>query len=573
MTTLNTSDNIDVVLGRSAPVPKGPQVAAESLPVVLATDQAAVPVQEVNKTASEVELSLLGIRRTESTLGIFADVTTYDANPQEWQASRRESLSTAETTLAGTSNGTAFEHIPAESAARVVSGVAGNSSDFYAILSSRRFFRYQPGRISAGTFGVSMSVSNNATDIKKWGLFDKYNGYYFEVQGGQTASDFNFYCVRRSDAFSAAVSPGSGETGTAGTDLVITRDGLPYIHAGLFDKSLRVDSGGVEINAGQAVTFRVATEFQYVYEYRVPRKYFSHDRMDATSNQVRYYSDKVPAQTAFTVAVAGTADAPILTFTNGSALDSYSSVWSLNFSQVTMYRVEYSWYGAIGATFLAYVPDGNTAGDARWVRIHTIRCSNQTRLPSLGNAFLPITYYAAKGTASLSWIKKYGASYYIDGGDKGTSVIRTANTAPASLTDGQASLLLGLQVKTTINSVRNRMQVYPIRLAIGSTGRAFVELMKNGTVTNGSYASAGTLSPINVDDTPSNVSIAGGEVFAAFQVGSGGFDIDLTPYFGFDKQYLSFPLTAQAGDTLWVRVTPLGGNYSVACGLTWEEQS
>ena len=107
-----------------------------------------------------------------------------------------------------------------------------------------------------------------------------------------------------------------------------------------------------------------------------------------------------------------------------------------------MYKIEFSWYGAVGALFLAYVPVSN--GEARWVRVHHLRASNQLKVSSLGNATLPITYMAyggggpdlsfgyphadrsinfidALGRQSYSEnIVKYGASYYIDGGDRGT---------------------------------------------------------------------------------------------------------------------------------------------------------
>ena len=73
-----------VVVGRTAPVPPGQQVSANSVPVVIASDQSAIPVEEQNKQQSEVALSLLGIPRSEVALGIFADVNTYDVNPTEW---------------------------------------------------------------------------------------------------------------------------------------------------------------------------------------------------------------------------------------------------------------------------------------------------------------------------------------------------------------------------------------------------------------------------------------------------------------------------------------------------------
>jgi hypothetical protein len=100
------------------------------------------------------------------------------------------------------------------------------------------------------------------------------------------------------------------------------------------------------------------------------------------------------------------------------------SVYDIDFSKVTMWKIEFSWYGAVGALFLCYVPVGN--GEARWVRVHHMRASNQLDVASLGNATLPITYMTHSGPSNglpdsgKSTLVKYGASYYIDGGDKGT---------------------------------------------------------------------------------------------------------------------------------------------------------
>ena len=52
-----------VTVGRTTPIPPGPQPAAKSLPVVLATDTEAVPVRVANQQITEVSLSLLGIPR------------------------------------------------------------------------------------------------------------------------------------------------------------------------------------------------------------------------------------------------------------------------------------------------------------------------------------------------------------------------------------------------------------------------------------------------------------------------------------------------------------------------------
>jgi len=118
-----------------------------------------------------------------------------------------------------------------------------------------------------------------------------------------------------------------------------------------------------------------------------------------------------------------------------------------------MYKIEFSWYGAVGALFLAYVP--LDSGEARWVRVHHLRASNQLKVSSLGNPTLPITYmvygggtefsygylnnekqinYIAGSSSRSEFLVKYGASYYIDGGDRGTvRLFNYATPAPENV--------------------------------------------------------------------------------------------------------------------------------------------
>ena len=569
-----------VTVGRTAPIPPGPQTAEKSLPVVIASDQEAVPVVVQNQQISEVSLSLLGIPRAETALGIFADVTTYDINPNEWQSE----------------GGGTTSHIASESAAKITIGTAVTNN--YQILSSKRFFRYQPGRVSAATFGTRVNITTDFTDIKKFGAFDKRDGYYIEVQGGGQTSitdkETNCYCVRRTSALESN-EPGirtanlaDGDRGTAGTDLVVVRAGLTYIHAALFDSSLLGAGNNIGGNASSngaatvAASFlTVPNDYRYTYEYRVPRKFFSHDRLDG-ENRTQYYSDRTPGRSSFTVSISGTAGSPIVSYGNSTAVTTEEgdivtrqSVWSGDFSKVTMFKIEYSWYGAVGGHFLAYVPDATTAGEARWVRMHHIRASNQLTSPSLANPTLPISYLVQKGTSgNENSLYKYGASYYIDGGDKGTIVARSqSNTADRSVT-ASGTMLLALRTKNTINSVRNRMQVYPTRLGLGSDGRGIVKLIKNPTSTSGTatFTSADALSPIEFTTSSGVTVITGGITVATFFVGAGGVDLDLAPYFGYNKDYLSYPLTAAAGDTLYLFAQSASGTINMSGALTWEEQ-
>jgi hypothetical protein len=268
-----------VVVGRTAPVPPGQQKSEKSIPVVIANDQSTIPVAEQNKIQSEVALSLLGIPRSEVALGIFADVNTYDVNPTEWSATPEQYSTVANSGVyAGIaqSMGWGLTHIPEESGALIEA-----PADKTAVLTSKRFFRYQPGRVSAATFGVkTTSIGNTGSNIqnpcvRKYGIFDNYDGYYWESRNN--GSGDNFCVVRRTQSIiyenpipfgglstqqsqdygrtnpqdplaprgsesennaTALQNPAVGGRPKKFGDLVILRDGLIMTHAAVYDPSL-----------------------------------------------------------------------------------------------------------------------------------------------------------------------------------------------------------------------------------------------------------------------------------------------------------------------------------------------
>ncbi len=193
ISSINSNSSV-INVGRTTPVSPGSQTADKSIPVVMASDQSAIPVEEQNKVQSEVALSLLGIPRAEVALGIFADVNTYDVNPSEWSMKPAYHV-----------NGDGVKHLPTEAGALVEA-----SRNKTAVLTSKRFFRYQPGRVSAATFGIksSVSVADFAENpvIRKYGIYDKYDGYYWETRNN--GKEDNFGVVRRTQSLQySPVSP------------------------------------------------------------------------------------------------------------------------------------------------------------------------------------------------------------------------------------------------------------------------------------------------------------------------------------------------------------------------------
>jgi hypothetical protein len=264
LTNVNNNAAV-VVVGRTAPISPGQQPSSRSLPVVLASDQSPVPVVEQNKIASEVALSLLGIPRSEVALGIFADVNTYDINPSEWSqkpAIRQDLEPNSDSLYAGFNGvqGWGLKHLPEESGALVEA-----PADKVSVLTSKRFFRYQPGRVSSSTFGVKTSIIPSEPTgvrnpcIRKYGSFDNFDGYYWETRdtgkGDQlvvvrrTTSliknnplSFGLLVTQQTDDFGLIGEPPSStnSTGTSG-DLVVLRDGLVHVHAAMYDPSLLIE--------------------------------------------------------------------------------------------------------------------------------------------------------------------------------------------------------------------------------------------------------------------------------------------------------------------------------------------
>jgi len=168
---------------------------------------------------------------------------------------------------------------------------------------------------------------------------------------------------------------------------------------------------------------------------------------------------------------------------NGDRLDGNGpSGYVINPEAVTMYKIEFGWYGAIGVRFYAYIPTGNN--DARWVVLHTMVIENQLGQPCLQDSYFRFVYNINVTNPSTvtepMFVYKYGASYYIDGGDEGTSQVYSASTKIKKITGIGTEALMGISPKDFIlNSVgkkiENRKLILPTRLQISSSQLAEIK--------------------------------------------------------------------------------------------------
>ena len=177
---------------------------------------------------------------------------------------------------------------------------------------------------------------------------------------------------------------------------------------------------------------------------------------------------------------------------NGDPLNGNGpSKWNWSAEAVTMYKIEFGWYGAIGVRFYAYVPVENN--EARWVKLHTLVIENQLGQPCMGDPYYKFKYALLiddlEEVRSPQYIYKYGTSCYIDGGDQGTIKVGAATsqekTSPVQLVGGvkQSTTLVGLIPKTVIYNqlglpIKNKQSIFPRELSVNSNGLTEISLVK-----------------------------------------------------------------------------------------------
>ncbi len=161
------------------------------------------------------------------------------------------------------------------------------------------------------------------------------------------------------------------------------------------------------------------------------------------------------------------------------------SGYNLGADRVTMYKIEFGWYGAIGARFYAYIPAG--PGEARWAKVHTFVIENSMGSPCLEDSYFRLSYTLDVSNSQLLrepiFLYKYGASYYIDGGDEGTTRIFSASSKVKSINSISTRSLLGITPKDfLLNSVgteiKNKKLIIPTTLNITSDSLAKIEVVK-----------------------------------------------------------------------------------------------
>ena len=220
---------------------------------------------------------------------------------------------------------------------------------------------------------------------------------------------------------------------------------------------------------------------------------------------------------------------------NGDSLDSNGeSGYLLQPEKVTMYKIEFGWYGAIGARFYAYIPTDN--GDARWVVIHTLVIENSLGSPCLQDPYFRFKYslnVQSTGDARTpQYLYKYGASYYIDGGDEGTSQIYSASSKQKRILPNNYKTLLGIYPKASLLnregiSIQNKKLIIPTELNVSTDSLTEVKIVTCtacpgfGHVYTPGIATTESARSVNITFTaPKTISASSGSYFYQSDIGA-----------------------------------------------------
>lgn len=536
----NVEEGVSVIsVGRTTPIPAGQNTSANSLPVVISSDQTPVPILDNLSAPSQVRDDLLGIPRVQTPLAIFDDTTLIDIDQNIW-AKNEQTTSNVKVTQ--------VNHLLEQSAAECRLKVAAANGNIASLI-TKQAFPYQTGRITSASFGVALSTDTAAT--LEFGMFDSSDGYFMRVVGT------SLFYVRRTSSGERPSDHLNGYTAQGTDPTTFTVDA-----AVMTAQPNRTDEGTI---------YKIISSSPNVMEEIVPRQYWNGDKMVGEDG----------------VSLIGAADS--------------SSIHKLSLTNLVMARIEYGWYGGTGSRLLFYVPEdanlnGAVAKNARWVIAHQLNCSDRIPFPSLGNPTLPMHFRAEKtGTLSAdAYVRKYGAQISIDGGDAAKlSIFSQDGSKVAGIGTSTFKPLLAIRIKELITnnqgeSKRNLLRVFPLMLSMVSSHRAQFLLVKNPTTMTDSattavttFTSSGTLSAIefNSPDSNSNAidAFTGGEQLASFFTGDADAATQaLTDIFSYARQYLTREATAAtgvAGDVLVIAARSID-NASNTCkaSLTWGQR-
>ena len=487
-------------------------------------------IEEQFAETSQVSSSLLGIPRQEQQLGLFSDVSTYGLNSSNWEYFQYNSgpgyqpieWTTRRNPTYGSRYSTQLLEVSNEQALAIVSFPVtytfpfGKNFEEIGIYDAARFSRY----VKFITLGILLFQQYTVFGQPAFAKENFLDSEYAYIDGTDVIYNDEFSLA---DVFAEIEKwtmtwnklvrglikdPLSGEiisipeqlgdalpgyTATAGQfGLLQSRKAYRYQpgRASGFTFGIRVstDPGSLTNilewgcgNDSDAYMFQiVGSRFNIIRRSTIPLPEQNLILMGLTKDDqklIRVQNPLLNTELWETVI-------PRDKFT-GDPLDSTGkSGYLVQFEKVTMWKIEFSWYGAIGVKFYVYTPVGND--DARWILIHRIIIEDSIGAPCLKDPFFRFRYSMyTNNTSNITfpqYIYKYGASYYIDGGDEGarTNHSYASNTILSSPI--KTKPVMGLRPKNFIKNkqgddIINRKVIIPSSITVSSEVNAKISVI------------------------------------------------------------------------------------------------
>jgi hypothetical protein len=177
--------------------PTGPTTADKSIPVVHA-DDSAIKLIDTYESLSSVRTDLLGFPRITRTFDFLSKTDDYALSETDWitdvqgvnEIAELDGTQSAKWTntirvsVAYLSPANAEVKFTPEESGSFLS-INGNKGGYQeARVSSRRRYRYQPGRIVRSSMAIRLSMDNTPTNVTHlWGMGDSSDGFFVEVIG------------------------------------------------------------------------------------------------------------------------------------------------------------------------------------------------------------------------------------------------------------------------------------------------------------------------------------------------------------------------------------------------------
>lgn len=206
------------------------------------------------------------------------------------------------------------------------------------------------------------------------------------------------------------------------------------------------------------------------------------------------------------------------------------------------------------------------------IPVHVFAHANVEAYPYIQYASLPVRYEVGTTSAAVS-MDAICASVISEGGEPLSDVSgRTFSASNGTTTIGVTTRrpVLSIRAKQQLNSINNVGLLAPIECsALVTTNNAYVELVRNGTLTGASFASVSTLSLAESDVAAT--AISGGQVVASFNIPASAQTRAQADKGLLGKLLLSYSHLLSTADTLSVVATSHTGTANVSAGIGWKE--